>query len=225
MTTVQDFYNLVDPEEQKHILNVLVKNKSDLAIKINDIHRVAKILGKHGTTDFLISKFGVVKFKNERVTGSFELDRKKYFFKTSISSSDEGPTLAIPTELFQLQRRDNFRVTVPMGVPYRAEIQSISGKKAFVKVEIRDVSLGGCMIVFKKGKFTVDKKDELQLSIKMLDLDKELIVCVAKHVVLLDNDTKVQVGLNFADPEGDFLTDLQSLLIHLDRIHRGKKYE
>lgn len=225
MTAFQDFYNLVDPEDQQHILNVLLKNKAELAIKINDIHRRAKIIGKHGTNAFLISKLGVVNFKNERVSGSFELERKKYFFKTSLTTTPDGPTVQIPTELFQLQRRDNFRVTVPIGVPYRAEIQSINGKKTFVKVEIRDVSLGGCLIVFKKEKVEIEKKDELQLNIKMLDLDKELIVCTAKHVVMLADDTKVQIGLNFTDPEGDFLTDLQSLLIHLDRIHRGKKYE
>lgn len=219
------FYNLIDPAKRIETLDALIAENTEIVIKINELHCRTKILAKRSETEFLISKISPAKFKNERVMGSFEFKRNKYFFKTSLTSNTDGMTIVIPTEIFQLQRRNNFRVAVPIGVKYVAEIQTIKGKKVKEKIEIRDVSLGGCQIVFKKTAYTVSTNDELQLKIQMLDIDKDLIVCAAKHVLPLQNNTKVQVGVSFTDPDADFLTDLQSLLIHLDRIHRGKKYD
>lgn len=225
MKAQDGFYNLVDNVKRDEVILSLMNDNIEIALKINIKHCRAKILAKRNANEFLISQVSKEKFKDERITCSFEFKRNKYFFKTLLTSNVDGMTILSPTELFQLQRRDNFRMVIPIGVKYVAELQSINGKRINEKMEIRDISLGGCQVVFKKIAIKINPGDHLQIKIQMLDLDKELISCQAKHVLPLQSDTKVQLGMTLTEPDANLLRGLQSLLIHLNRIHRGKKYE
>lgn len=223
--TTADFYKLLSPSDATLILEELVEESSEVAIKINDVYSRFKVIKRKNETEILLSRISINTFKQQRVSGYFELDRQKYFFKTSLTTMDDGIIMTIPVDIFQLQRRDNFRMVVPTSVPYKAEIQTINGKRNFISAEIRDLSLGGCLLVVKNQKFYFDQNDEIQLKLKILELEKDLIACEVKHVTMLSDSTKIQMGLSFTDPDADLLTDLQSLMIHLDRIHRGKKYD
>ncbi|MFZ3228594.1 MAG: PilZ domain-containing protein [Pseudobdellovibrio sp.] len=230
MSTNLDFYNVVDQEKYSETLNLLIHDSTEIVIKINNQHCRTKIISKKSDTEFTIARissdsFSANALKNERVTASFESNKSKFFFKTSLNSDKNEMRISVPTEIFQLQRRNDFRVTIPMTVKVAAEIQTLNGKRIKEKIEIRDISLGGCQLVLKKSNFNIKKNDEIQIKIKMLDLEVDLLPCKIKHVLELPDNLKNQLGISFSEPNVDFLTDLQSLLIHLDRILRGKGYD
>lgn len=220
------FYKLVEPNLRNEILNSFIKENIEIVLKIDHSHFRTKIASKRSETEFLLTRHLAEKFKNEAISGTFEYKRNKYFIKTILNSNLDGVIISVPTEVFLLQRRNNFRMVIPIGVKYVAELQTINGRRVKEKVEIRDISLGGCQFVCKKNANTkIQTGDDIQIKIQMLDLDKELIAAEARHVMALQSDTKLQVGINFIEPDGEFLTKLQNLLMHLDRVHRGKKYD
>jgi len=225
MTEGLEFYNAIDKETVVPLLEQAIREKVEVVLKIHDAHHRTRFAAKKSLDQISLIRFIPVSFQDERVTISFEVDRRKYFFKTSLSSKGDDISIKVPAEVFKLQRRNNFRVVIPDGVKYTAEIKTINGKRASEKFEMRDISLGGCQIVFNKPKLMVNKNDEVQFNLQMLDVENELITCQVKHLLSFAGESKLQAGLEFVNPDSDFLTDLQSLMIHLDRILRGKKYD
>lgn len=225
-----EFYNLIDSSKYQETLQFLISYNTEIVLKVLNVHSRAKILSKRNENEFLISNFTLetlksAPIKNERITASFELNKNKYFFKTTLNSDQKEVTITIPKEIFMLQRRNDFRIPVPMTTKVDADIISINGKRHKEKFEIRDISLGGCKIVVKKTDQLFKVNDEIQIQIKMLDLESEPITCSIRHLLDIPDLKSTQLGLSFVDPDADLLTDLQSLMIHLDRILRGKSYD
>jgi hypothetical protein len=225
MSEELEFYNLLLPNERRRILDTLLSSTIKITLKIKHTHQTTQLLKRRNESEFLLSNTIAGIFRDERISGSFEIEKDKYFFKTSLTTFPDGSSILVPTDVFKLQRRNNFRVNVPKGVFYTAEILWVSGQYWDKKVEVIDMSLGGCQIHFEQNNLVIQNGDEIQLRIKMLDLDEERITGQIKHVVSLNKLGKTQLGIEFKNPVGDLLTDLQSLLIHLDRIQRGKRYE
>jgi hypothetical protein len=225
MSEELEFYNLLLPNERRQILDTLLSSMIKITLKIKHTHQTTFLLKKRNENEYLLNNTIAGSFRDERISGSFEIQKDKYFFKTSLTTFSDGTSILIPTDIFKLQRRNNFRVAVPNGVFYSAEILWVNGQYWDKKIDVVDMSLGGCQIHFEQNNLVVQSGDEIQLRIKMLDLEEESITGQIKHVVNLTKSGKTQLGIEFKNPVGDLLTDLQSLLIHLDRIQRGKRYE
>lgn len=220
-----NFYTLLDLPSTKETVEFLVHNQSEVTFKINSLHLKTKILSQKNMQQFSVYKFNFVQYTQEAVTCSFEISAEKYFFKSHVSTVATDLLLTIPTEIFKLQRRNDFRVSVPASIPYTCEIIGIKSTPVKLKAELRDLSLGGCLLSVKINGTSFQDGDELYLKLKLNSFDWDRIHCSSKRVVSKELDSKLSVGLKFLETSAAFATDLQSLLVQLDRIHRGKSYD
>ncbi len=220
-----NFYTLLDQMTYNETLDFLVHNQTEITLKINERHFKSKILNRNKSNQFLIYKFNFESYSLDPAVCSFEISAEKYFFKSNISSETAALVLTIPTEVFKLQRRNDFRIAVPETIPYVCEIKSIRNSTLNLKSEIRDLSLGGCQLSVKLIGTNLHRGDNLYLKIKIHSFEWDKIHCQCKHSSSKKNDLKSNVGLKFHESSAAFVTDLQALLVQLDRIHRGKTYD
>lgn len=225
MTTDFKFYSLLDKIKHKETLDFLQHNQTMITIKVNNKFHKTRILAAKSNQEFLIFRFNFEKYENDPVICSFEINAEKYFFSSFLKTSQSDILLTIPNEVFQLQRRNDFRVMVPAGHPYQCTVCEINGTTLKMDAELRDLSLGGCQIVLPKTNLNIQRDMELGFDLKMNNFEREKIFCRIRHIDHLQKTSKIQIGLSFGNSAADFLTDLQGLLVQLDRIHRGKTYE
>ena len=225
MTNDFKFYTLLDKLKQKETLDFLQHNQTMITIKVKKEFHKSRILAAKNNQEFLIFRFNFEKYENDPVVCSFEINAEKYFFSSLMKTSQSDISLTVPTEVFQLQRRNDFRIMVPVGHPYTCTIRELNGRPLNMDVELRDLSLAGCQIVLPKNNLSIQRDMELEFELKMNNLEREKILCRVRHVDILQKTSKTQIGLEFKNSDADFLTDLQGLLVQLDRIHRGKSYE
>ncbi len=221
----QTFFSKIDSTKMLEVIEFLIHNGTELVLKVKNQHYKSKILSRRTTTLFEIYKFSFISFLNEEVTCSFEIREEKYFFKSVLTSTNAEFKILIPKEIFQLQRRSDFRVTVPIGVAYTCEIVRINDMRGSYLVELRDISLGGCQIAYPSKAFKLSDNDEVILKLKMNQFENEKIITFVKHIKTIPAVETNLVGLRFDTPDAAFLTELQGLLVNLDRIHRGKSYD
>ena len=220
-----NFYTLLDQMNYNETLDFLVHNQTEITLKINGRHYKSKILTRNKSNQFLIYKFNFETYSLDTTVCSFEISAEKYFFKSKISSEVAALAIIVPTEIFKLQRRNDFRISVPATISYSCEIKSVRNSTLNLKSEIRDLSLGGCQLSVKLTGINLHRGDNLYLKIKIHSFEWEKIHCQCKHASSKKNDLKYNVGLKFLESSAAFATDLQTLLVQLDRIHRGKTYD
>ena len=225
MSSDIQFYTLIDASKFKETIDFLEHNHTDITLKIRSKHVRSKIVVKKNERELLIYKFNFQDFESEPVICSFEINAEKYFFKSEISTQQLSLVMQIPKEIFQLQRRDDFRIIVPAGSHYECTIKTIEGRPAKIAPEVRDLSLGGCQLGFAKPEIPLKRDVEIGLHFKMNNLDREDIYGSVRHIEYANQGKKIIMGLKFKSSDADFLADLQALLVHLDRVHRGKTYE
>lgn len=207
-------------------VDFLIHNQTEIILKIKDKHLKTKILSKKNSKIFSIYRFSFETYIDEPVICSFEIKDEKYFFKSTINSTNSELLLNIPDEIFHLQRRNDFRVAIPIGTTYECYLKRINDHFVNIKCEIRDISLGGCLVTVPFSSERISLDDSIDLSLKMLQFESNQIQTIAKHIRTIENTKTIHVGLKFIDViEAHILADLQVLLIHLDRVQRGKSYD
>lgn len=220
------FFNKLNSVSTQEILDFIVHNQTNLVLKIHDRHYKTKMLAKKNNTQFSIYKFNFFAYQNEAVICSFDVKDEKYFFKSSISATETDLIILIPTDVYQLQRRNDFRISLTQSMAYECEVKTINFQKVNLKAEMRDLSLGGCLISLRHAdKFEIPKDSEVEIALKIGAFENPSITTTAKHVHMIGSNNTLQLGLHYLDPSADFLRELQTLLVHLDRVQRGKSLE
>ena len=222
MSTDSKFYTLLESFKYQETLDFLVHNQTSVTLKINLQHFKTQILGQKNPKELSLYRFNFQKYVNEKIICSFEIQAEQYFFTSDISLNGPELILNIPTEIFQLQRREDFRVTIPMNTNYTCSIRLIDGRPFRMDTKIRDLSLSGCQLVVDPTEFRFKKETEICFNLRMHNLDREHILCSVQHMSSLKNNSQLLLGVKFKSSSADFLTDLQGLLVQLDRIHRGR---
>lgn len=219
------FFKKLDQVKIAEVIYDLIRKETEIIVKVKGQHFKSKVLKESTKTSLLIYRFSNSKFKNDEVFCSFEIKDEKYFFKAFLTNADSEFKVTIPSEMFFLQRRNDFRMSIPIGTPYTCDVIRLNNSKVNFKVELRNLSLGGGQIAYPTSMMKIILEDEVTLKLKVYQFEKENLVCLAKHIKVTDTEEVALVGLQFVEPDADFLTELQGLLVNLDRIHRGKGYD
>ena len=214
------FFAKLDSTKKNELVDYLVESGCEFIVKISQNHYKSKILTEKGLTSFSIYKFFSGSFNHQEVTCSFEYKESKFFFKSSLTNKGGELVLDTPENIFQMQRRNDFRVNIPPNSGYVCEIVKVNTAKKKITVDLRNLSLGGCQIAVNVNDLVLIQNEEVALRIQIKEFDAEAIPTLAKHIKNGETSELVLVGLQFVDPQADFLTELQGLLMYLDRTHR-----
>lgn len=221
---VQSFFNRIGEVTTKELLEFLDHNQTEITIKIVSQHVKTNINSRKNEKHLSVMKFSSYDFSNEPIICSFQVKEDRYFFKSHLSSTNIDYVVEVPDEIFQLQRRNDYRVSMPVGVVYKCEIRNINGVNSTIKAEIRDMSLGGCQISVS-GITEIKQNDEVDLYLKLDKFEFPKLPLTAKHVKVIEGQNSTLIGASYYQPSGPLIADLQSMLMHLDRVHRGKAKE
>lgn len=146
----QDFFKKVFPDTQRDkILQDFVHSGHELYTKIVDNKFLI-------LQPYLLKKDSIIcRALNENILGSskkwpaspvhnFILNGDRYYFQGTLTFTNNQYEVALPQELYQLQRRQSYRVRIPEHLVAAVETRSIDGRPVVAKGPLLDLSLGGC---------------------------------------------------------------------------------
>lgn len=221
MSTEQQFFNPILENEKISILEYIQNNNAECVIKVFDSYWKTQFL-KTKKNQIQILKKNFIQLKNEKVIVSFESVGDQFFFESVIESSDTQLVVRIPEKIFKLQRRNDFRVTIPSNIKPVVKLK----KYPDMKVEIRDMSLGGCKISIKtEFKLELDVNMEIEMQMKVLEFEENKLYAVIKFTDFIENAKTLILGLQFVDLNSDQTTLMRTTLLQIDRILRQKSQD
>lgn len=140
------------------------------------------------------------------------------------------PTLArgtlkvpLPTSLFKVNRRANFRVLVPHNFTLVVSVLAINGKSGEWHFQLRDLSFGGCCLFLPEPQSLLKVGDRLDLR---LQLDARMVVTTSGDVRYVRSANSGMkgwlVGLQFDPNSSNLSGDLFTMVLSLYR--RAQSY-
>lgn len=220
----KSFYNKINKSKTTELIDYIIKNKTSLTFKVDNKYLNTQVLSKKISNTAIVKKVPNSDFSNSPITCLFQINDDRYFFQTFVTTTKTEMIMDLPTELFHLQRRSNYRITIPKDTYYKSTVVYINDKKTKIKAEIKDLSLGGCQIIIKNkdDEILVKAGDEMDLSLSIDKFDFEKLALKVKRVKKIEAQSSLLIGASFDNPDSETIAELQSVLLFLDRIHRKK---
>lgn len=142
---------------------------------------------------------------------------------------DQRPALkiALPQEMIRLQRRDNFRVMMPIANPAYCLIPPAPGlNQTQIRAVIIDLSCGGAAIAENEGALGMKVGDSMPdcrlLLHEMEPVTVTLEVCNTALLTLHNGIKKTRLGCRFVDIPADLPSVLQRYILNLEREQRKR---
>lgn len=221
MSDEQQFFNPILENDKISILEFIRNSNTECVIKVFDSFWKTQFI-KTTKNNIQVVKKNFIKLNNEKVIVSFESVGDQFFFESVIENSDTHLVIRMPEQVFKLQRRNDFRVTIP------ASIKPIVKLKKYpdLKLEIRDLSLGGCKIAIKtEFKLDFAVNSEIEMQIKILEFEESKIYVDIKFVDFIADAKTLILGLQFKEFTSDQTTAVRTTLLQIDRILRQKSQD
>jgi len=218
------FNNPVDEKTRQELLKTLATTKTNVKIYMDQ-----KILESvtYPTTD--LSKISVIcgnaatdhPFKmGKDLTCHFSLQNEIYFFTSKTSFTDAAIIFSIPTIVYKIQRRDNFRVFIPKSMTQNLELVGLKQ----LKVKLEDLSLGGCKVTIQYPdiSYLTNLKAGAEVALKMtfLSFDNQTVYCKVKFLRDEPKSRSASLGLEFEKLKAEEIQELQSNIFKIDRLNR-----
>ena len=160
------------------------------------------------------------------------LDHIKIVFDTTVTAlaDFEGrPAIRaqIPDSIVRLQRREHFRVALPIVNPVQCVIPATAtGNPDPVSTVVLDISLGGVAISDNKGTFdpcTGDTLTQCEISLPEIGtLRVDLRVHSVAQITARTGIKKKRIGCSFVDLPYPMVSTLQRYIMKLERERRSK---
>lgn len=180
------FTRITDLSEKNRLYNDLAMGKSEL---------LAKLLAPSSEVFTLMAQ----EYKDQKIhckilpTSSqiptdsdiilyFFIGGEKYFLQTKYQILGDRLVLKTDTDLYHLQRREDYRIKIPAGYRALLEIVSISGKTQKHSIPLSDLSGGGCRIEFQQKNISLKVYDELKGHLFLPDRDPIQIIASVRHI-------------------------------------------
>ena len=219
------FYHKVSQLDLKELIEFINHNQTELTLKINRQFVKADVTHIKNEKFFSVLKFHDFEFSNEPVLCSFGYKDELYFFYSFLNNSKVEYLIDIPSEIFQLQRRNDFRVAIPIGLSHDCTINYVRGLPKNIKAEVRDLSMGGCQLSVPAYQLELKQDDEFDIILKIDKFEFSRLNLVARHVKVITEQDILLIGCSFVELDGEASSEMRSLLMFLDRKTRGKSTE
>jgi c-di-GMP-binding flagellar brake protein YcgR len=106
---------------------------------------------------------------------------EKYFFQANYTYANDQVTLQTSEPLFHLQRREDYRIRIPLSYRALLEIVSINGQTKKTAIPIMDLSGGGCRIQVDPKVLPLKSHDEIRGHLFLPDRDPIQVVGSLRH--------------------------------------------
>ncbi|MDG0816914.1 flagellar brake protein [Bdellovibrio svalbardensis] len=149
----KEIFSLISKVEEKtKLFQDLANARGEILCKGQDENLVKlRVQTYTEKTQFLdcISESQASLKNDEEFLGYFFLGGEKYYFEGKIIAYQNRYSVQLPTELYHLQRRQNYRVKVPDGYTSSFNIITVNGKASNIIGQLADISSQGCRVIYR----------------------------------------------------------------------------
>ncbi|MCE2997949.1 MAG: PilZ domain-containing protein [Flammeovirgaceae bacterium] len=149
MTFDKSIFNKLNASEVEQLLKDLESSRTEIHCKgkADDVYKLRVSQLKSTSIDcLLLNDSAQPELTIEQVIVSFFIGAERYFFTSELAVGKEKYSVKNPTEIFHLQRRQNYRFRLPASYPAYFKIQKHNGRSIQLVAKIIDISAGGCKI-------------------------------------------------------------------------------
>jgi c-di-GMP-binding flagellar brake protein YcgR len=169
--------------------------------------------------------------RNQHLMCSTALDKVKIqFMCEGIELVDDGRERAlkmqIPREMLRLQRREHFRMEIPLSAPLKCTLSSVEPEqppRAKVELTVHDISCGGIAIITPPSLFTPELGAQYQATISLPGGTGVQALIQARNafmVTLANGKVTQRSGFAFVRPIESLLATIQRYIMNLERARR-----
>ncbi len=137
-------------------------------------------------------------FSEEAMIANFTLGGEKYFFSATGFFENDDVYFSVGFDLFHLQRRQNYRVKIPVSYKAHVEFSLLNARDHLLKGSLYDISSGGCRIVYEFKESTFDAGDLIQADILIGAHSLSGVTGIVRHAAFDPTNKKRQtLGIEF----------------------------
>ena len=204
------FIKIKSPEEKKSLIQDIVKEHKEIILKIPTPTSEGLILT--GTPISCVRDQLTCRLTNytpeiqsqitskviENVILQFSVGEEKYMSLCFASPNGDSMTLNLDTDVFKIQRREDFRLRLPSSYQSFFQVTAINQSPAQFKLSINDLSAGGCRIELGKENYPFKQGDHISGEIQLSKRNPIPVTAEIKHVFTpTSKDAKTLLGLQF----------------------------
>lgn len=142
----QNIFKKVALSERKVLFREIAAEKIQISIK-NEADEIFNLTAIQVENDQRLlchhTESSKGKEKASKVVVNFMYNNERYFLHSQLSFAHGWAVIVTDVDLFQLQRRANARVEVPLSYPARFSLISMAGKSFLIDSRLHDISAGG----------------------------------------------------------------------------------
>ena len=133
--------------------------------------------------------------------------------------------IALPKSLIRLQRREHFRVSLPIANPVKCIVPPTSDDEIEpITAHIVDISCGGVALAEMRGRLSMESGRSLN-DCRLLLPDAEVITTSLEirnsaQIRLLNGSFQTRLGCKFIDLPKDMAAMLQRFVMNIERVRR-----
>lgn len=133
--------------------------------------------------------------------------------------------IALPESLIRLQRREYFRVQLPITTPVRCIVPATEQSAPPITAQIIDIGCGGVAIAESGGRLGTEtgrKLPECRLLLPELEMIVATLEVLNSAQIRLQNGAcRTRLGCRFIDLPNDKASSLQRFIMDLERVRRN----
>lgn len=216
-----NYFTPVDSKSYKDIIQYVRSNKIDVVFKIYDIHSKSNFTLIDGV-ELAISKKFSYDYESTNVLCTFICYGEPHFFRSKLTTKDYYYLIKPPEKIYKVQRRNDFRVTMPANAKHSFKIN----EHPDLLCEVRDISLGGCKVVIKTlSETNLPLESDVNITLQLLDSGALQIAAVVAFNQFYPESSTQTVGFKFNQMSASLQSTLHQTLIRITRLSRGKSDE
>jgi hypothetical protein len=219
--TQEIFKKISSPEERAKTVDEMINKKVEIFCKgaKDEVFKlIADRMGGHQQLVCVLhdTETGEPEIPNA-VVCQFSLSGEKYFFKSQLDHRLNRYLLDLTGDFFQLQRRQSYRIRVPLATRSGVDITHKETKKTHKAIPV-DLSTGGCKLQFATNELPWKVDDKVDLYLKVGDREPLQLAGNVRHVkVEATPKTAVFVGVQFENISPTTEKSLFSITMELYR--------
>ena len=202
----KEIFTLINREDQRIQLwkdlaqahgEILAKGKEDAVCKLKvTLHNLKNnsLVCRPSSKDKLKD--------SENYLGYFFLGGEKYYFQSAAEIKDDNVIVPLPSEIYHLQRRQNYRVRIPQGYKGFYNIIAVNDQAQHIKGQLVDISSQGCRVVYHLKNPLMKISDKVVGSLLIGDRAPIEIQGLVRHIKVNDGNKVIQTfGIEFSPLE------------------------
>lgn len=227
----KEIFSSVPEDERTALFRDLEKLKSEMMCKLkNNDDLVYVEASRYDGHDRLICSLKAGSPPPQKlpqpVVVAFSLNAERYFFTTDLKEHSGGfYLLDVSGTIFQLQRRENFRVRIPESYGTLVGIGTVNGEPFNLRGNVVDLSAGGCRITIKNQTPALKAGDKITGELLVGRKPEFPFDGIVRHVKMETKPLGQTLGFEFAAASRALENRIFSITMELHREFFSRRGE